>query len=72
MILENKLGITDQIELARTEEKISKQQAKKLFDTGDIKQAENGTFAGLAYIHAYLFGDIYPFAGKLREVNIAK
>lgn len=72
MILENKLGITDQIELARAEEKISKQQAKKLFDTGDIKQAENGTFAGLAYIHAYLFGDIYPFAGKLREVNIAK
>ncbi|MYB34424.1 MAG: cell filamentation protein Fic, partial [Gammaproteobacteria bacterium] len=31
-----------------------------------------GTFAGLAYIHAYLFEEIYHFAGKIREVNIAK
>jgi cell filamentation protein len=30
------------------------------------------TFAGLAFIHAYLFEDIYDFAGKIREVNIAK
>jgi cell filamentation protein len=72
MILENKLGITDQIELAKTEEKISKQKAKQLFDSGDINKAEVGTFAGLRFIHAYLFGDIYPFAGKIRDVNIAK
>lgn len=72
MILENKLGITDQIELAKTEEKISKHKAKQLFDSGDIAQVEVGTFAGLAFIHAYLFGDIYDFAGKIREVNIAK
>ncbi|MDN5305088.1 MAG: cell filamentation protein, partial [Fusobacteriaceae bacterium] len=31
-----------------------------------------GTFEGLAYIHNYLFGDIYDFAGKIRTVNIAK
>jgi cell filamentation protein len=72
MILENKLGITDQIALAKAEERISKQKAKQLFDSGDIAKAEVGTFAGLRYIHAYLFGDIYPFAGTLREVNIAK
>lgn len=72
MILENKLGITDQIELAKAEEKISKQKAKQLFDSGDISKAEVGTFAGLAFIHAYLFDDIYNFAGKIREVNIAK
>jgi cell filamentation protein len=72
MILTNKLGITDQIELAKTEEKISKQKAKQLFDSGDINKAEVGTFAGLAYIHAYLFDEIYDFAGKIREVNIAK
>jgi cell filamentation protein len=31
-----------------------------------------GTFEGLAFIHAYLFAEIYDFAGKIREVNIAK
>ncbi|MFA5983679.1 MAG: Fic family protein [Methylococcaceae bacterium] len=72
MILENKLNITDQIELAKAEEKISKQKAKQLFDSGDITKVEIGTFAGLSFIHAYLFGDIYNFAGKLRDVNIAK
>lgn len=72
MILANKLGITDQIELAKTEEKISKQKAKQLFDSGDIHQLEVGTFAGLAFIHAYLFSDIYAFAGQIRDVNIAK
>ena len=72
MILENKLGITDQIELAKAEEKISKQKAKQLYDSGDINKVEVGTFAGLSFIHAYLFADIYDFAGKMREVNIAK
>ena len=72
MILANKLNITDQIELARAEEKISKQKAKQLFDSGDIHKVEVGTFAGLAFIHAYLFEDIYGFAGKIRDVNIAK
>ncbi len=72
MILDNKLNITHQIELAKAEEKISKQKAKQLFDSGDIAKLEIGTFAGLAFIHAYLFDDIYDFAGKIRDVNIAK
>jgi cell filamentation protein len=72
MILENKLGISDQVELAKAEEKISKQKARQLFDSGDIHKMEAGKFAGLAYIHAYLFEDIYDFAGKIRDVNIAK
>ena len=72
MILDNKLGITDQVELAKAEEKISKQKAKQLFDSGDINHVQVGTFAGLAFIHTYLFGDIYDFAGKVRDVNIAK
>jgi len=72
MMLANKLNITDQIALAKAEEKLSKQKAKQLFDSGDIHKAEVGRFAGLAFIHAYLFGDIYDFAGKIRNVNIAK
>ena len=72
MTLENKLNITHQVELAKAEEKISKQKAKQLFDSGDITQVELGTFSGLSFIHAYLFENIYHFAGKIREVNIAK
>ncbi len=72
MILENKLNIDNQVELAKAEERISKQKAKQLFDSGDISRVEVGTFAGLTFIHAYLFEDIYLFAGQLREVNIAK
>jgi cell filamentation protein len=71
MMLPNKLNITHQVELAKAEEKISKQKAKQLFDSGDILRAEVGTFAGLSFIHAYLFDDIYDFAGKIRDVNIA-
>ncbi|RIZ68561.1 MAG: cell filamentation protein Fic [Methylococcales bacterium] len=72
MILENKLNISHQVELAKAEEKISKQKAKQLYDSGDINKVEVGTFAGLSFIHAYLFEDIYDFAGKIRTVNIAK
>ncbi|MFO0388772.1 MAG: protein adenylyltransferase Fic [Alphaproteobacteria bacterium] len=71
-MLENKLNITNQVELGRAEEKISKQKAKQLFDTEEINKIEVGTFAGLAHIHRILFEDIYDFAGKIREVNIAK
>lgn len=72
MMLDNKLGITDQAALARAEEKISKQKAKQLYDSGDIDRVEVGTFAGLRYIHHYLFEALYDFAGKIRDVNIAK
>ena len=72
MILDNKLGITNQIELARADEKISKQKAKQLFDSGDINKVEIGTFKGLSFIHNYLFVDIYSFAGIMRTVNISK
>jgi cell filamentation protein len=72
MVLVNKLHITNQVELNRAEEKLSKQKAKQLFESGDITQVEVGTFAGLAYIHTYLFGEVYAFAGKVREVNVAK
>lgn len=72
MVLQNKLGITTQLDLHMAEEKISKQRAKQLFESGDIDKIKVGTFAGLKQIHKYMFRDIYDFAGKLREVNIAK
>ena len=72
MVLENKLNITDQVELNRQEEKISKAKALSLFDSGKIDTIKVGTFAGLKQIHKHLFEDVYDFAGKLREVNISK
>lgn len=72
MILENKLGITDSAELARIEEKISKKKAIEMFESGDLDNLEAGTYKALAEIHKYLFDEIYGFAGKMRDVNIAK
>ena len=72
MILDNKFGINNQIELAKVEEKTSKIKAIKLYESGELEMQEIGTFSGLASIHKYLFEDIYDFAGKIREVNISK
>jgi len=72
MILKNKLNITDITELARVEEKLSKQKAHKLFTSGFLDRLEAGTFESLSKIHTYLFSDIHDFAGKIRDVNISK
>ncbi len=72
MALENKLGITDSAELAREEERLSKKRAVELFERGLLDQMEPGRFASLQSIHAWLFQDIYDFAGKLRDLNLAK
>ncbi|MCI8516765.1 MAG: cell filamentation protein Fic [Hungatella sp.] len=72
MVLDNKLGITDSAELARTEEQISKAKALELFEKGLLDVFEVGTFRGLAQIHEYLFGEIYDFGGQVRTLNMAK
>ena len=71
-MLENKLGITNEVELAKEEEKITKLKALELFDNKIIDKFEVGTFKGLSKIHEHLFSDIYEFAGKIRKDNIAK
>ncbi len=72
MVLENKLAITSSSELANVEEKISKKKALELFELRLLDNMTAGMFETLAKIHEYLFGEIYDFAGKIREVNIAK
>ena len=72
MLLKNKLGINDEIELAKEEERITKTKAIELFETEKLNKFEVGTFKGLAEIHKYLFQDIYEFAGKIRTENISK
>lgn len=72
MTLENKLGLTNSIDLAREEERISKKKALELFESGILDTLPAGKFSTLQKIHEYLFSDIYDFAGKVRSVNIAK
>ncbi|MCI9598052.1 MAG: cell filamentation protein Fic [Firmicutes bacterium] len=71
-MLDNKLGITDPVELARIEEKISKKKALELFESGSLDELDAGTFEALARIHQHLFEEIYDFAGKMRNVNLAR
>ena len=72
MVLENKLGITEGSVLACEEERLSKKKAIKLFTDELLKNKEIGKFSTLAIIHQHLFEEIYDFAGKVRNVNIAK
>lgn len=72
MALKNKLDITDEIELAHEEERVSKLAALALDRDGTLDTLVPGTFSALKAIHVALFGDIYDFAGRIRTVNLAK
>ena len=71
MELTNKLGLTGAA-LAEAEERVSKQKARMLFESGLIDTFEVGTYAGLQAIHRWLFEDIYDFAGETRRRNLSK
>ena len=72
MVLENKLGIKNSVELADAEERVSKKRAVELFDDDLLKSSRAGSFDTLAAIHRHLFGDVYDFAGEMRVVDIAR
>lgn len=71
-MIDNKLNINNITDLVREEERISKKKAVMLFDKHILQNIKCGKFSTLQTIHKYLFEDIYDFAGKLRNVNIAK
>jgi len=72
MTLDNKLGLTDSLEPAKVEEIISKKRAKRLFEKRLLDDKAAGTYATLAFIHGFLFEEIYDFAGQIRTVNLSK
>lgn len=68
-ILINKLNIKDAKKLSIYEAKITAAKSLSLRQKGITGNFDKKHFLE---IHHYLFEDIYPFAGKLREENIAK
>ena len=50
----------------------SRKKAYTFWESNMISDAEVGTVKALQKIHAYLFGGLYDFAGKIRQVDIAK
>lgn len=55
------------------DEKVSKQRALELWDTGIINEFDVGSTKGLQDIHYYLFHGLEDYhAGQIREVNISK
>ena len=50
----------------------SKRNAYELYENSILDTAEVGTVKGLQQIHAFLFGGLYDFAGKIRTKNISK
>lgn len=70
-MLDNKLGLTGAA-LEDAEERISKRQAKRIFEEGLLDGFEPGSYATLQWIHRWLFGEIYDFAGQTRKLNLAK
>ncbi len=71
-VLPNKLGLTSSAELEKAEEKLSKEKAIQLFETGFLDNKPAGTFETLSAVHCFLFGEIYDFAGKIRKQNVSK
>ncbi|MFZ7175439.1 protein adenylyltransferase Fic [[Pasteurella] aerogenes] len=60
------------IEYTQEIDRLSKENAYRLYDSGDIHRLEVGTTKGLQDIHRYLFQGLYDFAGEIRELNISK
>lgn len=50
----------------------SKRNAYELYENSILNTAEVGTIKSLQQIHAFLYGGLYDFAGKIRTKNISK
>lgn len=65
-MLRNKLDLRDQDQLDEFEQAAFAARAEEKLPAGDFDQAH------YQRLHAYLFGDVYEWAGELRTIRIGK
>lgn len=68
-VLINNLGITDTATLDTAEGELAAARLLAFWEDDHVPTFDLGY---LCYIHHYLFQDIYPWAGQLRQVDIGK
>jgi len=68
-VLINKLDIRDQAELDAVEKQITLLRGTQAEQDISFREADFEFYKGL---HRLLFGDLYDWAGKLRDINISK
>ena len=68
-VLINKLGITNQEKLNKAERMITSYKLAKLYLEPNCEKFDVNHYLS---IHEFLFGDIYEFAGKIRNESITK
>ena len=68
-VMVNKLNIKNQEDLDRLERELTTFKLLKLFENPGEQTFDVDHYLR---IHKYLFGDIYPFAGKIRDETISK
>ena len=67
-VLKNKLGITDEAALDTAESMMVRTRMALLYNSG----FSDFSPIGVCKLHKILFGDVYEWAGKYREINIQK
>lgn len=67
-VLKNLLGITNEKELDLAEAELSRANMMLLYENG-FSDFSSG---GFCFIHKFLFGDVYEWAGQYRKINIQK
>lgn len=67
-VLKNKLGITDEAALDTAESMMIRTRMALLYNSG----FSDFSPIGVCKLHKILFGDVYEWAGKYREINIQK
>ena len=68
-VMVNLLGIKNQEDLEKVERELTTFKLLKLFENPGKQTFDVNHYLS---IHKYLFGDIYPFAGKIRDEAISK
>lgn len=71
MVLQNKLGLTDSLELAKQEEKFSKEKAKRLFEENLLVDKVAGFWVASAGLSLPLEGTSFGDLGRPQKTTLS-